>query len=245
MITEFIKDKVYYKVFDLTHKDLSYIYNKHKYTSDAAKLAEIERNLHIVKEQYKANEILVLNQTHSAIVVNGCDINCTTNPLGDASITKKSGLVLAIQTADCVPVLFSCASGAVIGASHCGWRSAKKDIIKETVEMMKAQGAQDIKAIIGPSILQASYEVDSNYYKSFLDENRDYANFFVESSKDGHYRFDLPAFVKYKLLASGIKLFDHIAEDTYLNPAKYPSYRRSFHAGEKYSQNILSTIMIR
>lgn len=245
MTTEFIKDKVYYKVFDLSHKDLSYIYNKNKYTGDAAKLAEIECNLRIVKEQYKANEILVLNQTHSSIVVNGIDIDCGTNPVGDASITKKPRLVLAVQTADCVPVLFSCANGLSIGAAHCGWRSAKADIIKETVEMMRIQGAQDIKAIIGPSILQASYEVDSNYYKSFLDESQDYADFFIESNKENHYRFDLPAFVKYKLLVSKVKLFDHIAEDTYSNPEKYPSYRRSCHDGEKYSQNILSTIMIR
>ena len=48
-----------------------------------------------------------------------------------------------------------------------------------------------------------------------------------------------------KLQKENIELVHNMKEDTYSMPEKYPSYRRSFHDGEQYSQNILSTIIIR
>jgi copper oxidase (laccase) domain-containing protein len=57
--------------------------------------------------------------------------------------------------------------------------------------------------------------------------------------------FDLPAYVRSKLYMLGIDKILHINEDTYSNPDKYPSYRRSCNNGETYKENILSTIMIR
>jgi copper oxidase (laccase) domain-containing protein len=47
------------------------------------------------------------------------------------------------------------------------------------------------------------------------------------------------------LQKENIELVHNMEEDTYSMPEKYPSYRRSFHDGEQYSQNILSTIIIR
>ena len=57
--------------------------------------------------------------------------------------------------------------------------------------------------------------------------------------------FDLVGFVIKKLQKENIELFHNMKADTYSMPEKYPSYRRSCHNGEQYSQNILSTIIIR
>ena len=57
--------------------------------------------------------------------------------------------------------------------------------------------------------------------------------------------FDLVGFVIKKLTKENIELVHNIEEDTYSMSEKYPSYRRSCHNGEQYSQNILSTIIIR
>ena len=153
--------------------------------------------------------------------------------------------MLAIKTADCVPVLFFCTSGSVIGAAHCGWRGTKDDIIKNIVSRMVKKGATDIKAVIGPAIIQDSYEVGAEYYSNFIESSSDYKKFFTHSVKDDHYMFDLPSFVKHKLDQEQVTIVDHINEDTYSNEAKYPSYRRYCHNGEEYRQNILSTIVIR
>ena len=61
---------------------------------------------------------------------------------------------------------------------------------------------------------------------------------------EAHYLFDLPSFVKIKLVEANISVIKHINEDTYVMSDKYPSYRRSTHTGEIYNQNILSAIMI-
>lgn len=245
MVTEFIKNKVYYKIYDKTHKHLSFIYNKQKYIDDAVKLTEIEKNLLIVKEEYKADQLLVLNQTHSTIVIDADIANLATVVTGDASVTSKKNIILSTQTADCVTVLLSCSEGNIIGAAHCGWRGAKANIIDAAAKAMTKKGAKNIKAIIGPSILQNSYEVDSNYYQDFINDSKYYDRFFSPANKPGHRMFDLPGFVKHKLLESRIDLLYHINNDTYSNPDRYPSYRRSCHNGEKYLQNILSTVVIK
>lgn len=167
------------------------------------------------------------------------------NHIADAVITTRKNLTLCILTADCVPVLVTSLDGRIIGAAHCGWPSAKGDIIKELVRKMREKGAVDLKALMGPSIQQKSYEIDKNYYESFINENDEYNKFFIPSEKEGHYMFDLPAFVYLKLQEAGVQNLERINEDTYSNPDKYPSYRRDCHEGKKCSENILSALMIK
>ncbi len=240
MELEFIKDKVYYKIFDRTYTASSGIYSEHKYNDDA-KIAEIKQNISNIESDYAPSKLCILKQVHGNDVVYASG----RGQEADGSVTMKSSMALSILTADCVPVLFASADGAVIGAAHCGWRSAKADIIDNIAKMMKAKGASDIKAIIGPSIQQDSYEVDSEYYTDFVADDAAFKSLFVPSKKPGYYMFDLPGYVAGKLEKAGIELFLHIAEDTYLMQEKYPSCRRSYHKGEKFSQNILSTIIIR
>ena len=135
--------------------------------------------------------------------------------------------------------------GSVIGVAHCGWRGAKNNIIKILIDMMTSKGAGDMKAMIGPAIQQASYEVDAEYYKAFISENVAFVEFFVPSVNSGHYMFNLPKFVEQKLIDSGINDIDNMNLDTYSDSEKYPSYRRDCHEGKAYKENILSALMIR
>jgi hypothetical protein len=247
MLSELISNKVYYKIFDKDYKDSSHIYNKLKHT-DEAKLAEVENNIQSIKKYLAVDQLVVLNQIHGISVLDA-DQYLSSNfepELGaDASITTKSGIALAIQTADCVPVLLSSTDGKVIGAAHCGWRSAKSGIIEVLVEKMKQKGSVEFKALIGPAIKQDSYEVDSVYYEGFVADCADYSRFFIPSSNPNRYMFDLPGFVVLLLNQLGVNDVHDLGEDTYANPSKYPSYRRSFHGGESHKHNILSTILIR
>lgn len=244
MEIEFIKNKVYYRIIDRTYTNSSGIYNLHKYT-DAVKLAQVKQNIDNIKTDLKASDLFIMNQVHGNTVVVVDNIDFKKQPEADASITTQKNIALGVLTADCVPVLFASDNGAVIGAAHCGWKSAKANIIANVQRMMENKGATKIKAIIGPAIAQKSYEVDANYCHDFISEGDDIRELFQPSNKENHFMFDLVGFVIKKLKKENIELVHNMQEDTYSTPEKYPSYRRSFHEGTQYSQNILSTIIIR
>ena len=241
-----IRNKVYYSIFDRSYKLSTHDYAKYRAT-DEAKLAEITNNISAVKNEFQSKNILILQQVHGDVIIDADTIvDYDLEPEADAAITTKKDLILAIKTADCVPVIFSADDGAIIGAAHCGWRGAKANIIDKLAKMMRNRGCKNIKALIGPAIKQASYEVDKNFYLSFLKDHSSHNDFFVKSSCNiDRYMFDLPGFVRFKLHSADINDIDLIEEDTYSMSEKYPSFRRSSHTQEVYNQNILTTIAIK
>lgn len=244
MEIEFIKNKVYYKIFDKTYTASSGKYSKHK-AKNAAILAEIQKNIDTIKGNYNVHELVILKQVHGTKILDADKTDYQIHQEADGSITTKRGVALGILTADCVPVLLASSDGSVIGAAHCGWKSAKNNIITELCNKMKQRGAKDIKALIGPSIQQKSYEVDEKYYQDFVNDNLESKKFFIASKNQNHYMFDLPAYVRAKLEQEDIETKINIDDDTYELEDKYPSFRRSTHRNEQYNQNIFSTIIIR
>lgn len=240
---EFINDKVYYKIFDRSYKHSTHIYSNRSKVNQLVAKAEIDSNKKLIIDHFTATNILLLQQVHGNKIID-TDLAVDFNPQSDGAVTTKQGLILAIQTADCVPILLSSDDGKVIGAAHCGWRGAKANIVDNLVNLMKQKWARNIKALIGPAIQQASYEVDHEYRSSFIKENITNASFFTSSIRPNHYLFDLPGYVELKLKQAGVENITRMADDTYLMYERYPSYRRSCHSEEKYSQSILSTIMI-
>lgn len=96
-----------------------------------------------------------LEQTHS----NHCVIvEEESNRRADAAITRSNQQVLAIMTADCLPILLCNQQGTEIAAIHAGWRGLVNGIIENTVAKMHSPPA-DLLAWIGPGICQACYEV--------------------------------------------------------------------------------------
>jgi YfiH family protein len=79
----------------------------------------------------------------------------------DAVVTSLVATPIFCFVADCAPILLLDDENKVAAAIHCGWRSSVADILKNTLELMKEQGAQlqNITAAIGPSIGQCCYEV--------------------------------------------------------------------------------------
>jgi polyphenol oxidase len=81
---------------------------------------------------------------------------------GDGLITNIPGLLLAIKTADCVPVLVADVKRRVIGAFHAGWRGTAARIVEKGVGEMRRQFGsvpRDLRAAIGPSIRRCCYQV--------------------------------------------------------------------------------------
>ena len=154
-------------------------------------------------------------------------------PHADALVTALPGVLLGIVTADCTPVLFADREAGVIGAAHAGWKGAIGGVTDRTIEAMEALGARRsaIAAAIGPTIAQASYEVDDGFRARFLDTDSANARFF-EGGKPGHWQFDLPAYVAARLVSAGVGQVDDLGLDTYAEPDRFYSFRRATHRGE-------------
>lgn len=178
--------------------------------------------------------LVTLHQVHSADVV-----TVTTpwpddaRPHADGVVTDRQGLLLGILTADCVPVLFADIERGIVGAAHAGWKGALGGVTDNVITAMVGLGAQrdSIVTAIGPCIGRASYEVSDDFARMF--EQADSANErFFTGGKAGHHYFDIEAYVIHRLSAAGVVRIDPLGLDTYAEPARFFSYRRTCHAGE-------------
>ena len=154
-------------------------------------------------------------------------------PKADAMATDRPGLLLGILTADCAPVLLADVAAGVVGAAHAGWRGALAGVTDCAIGAMERLGARRhrIAAAIGPCIAQQSYEVDEPFRERFLGEDGANARFF-DVGTSGRPHFDLPAYVRHRLLAAGVGEVETIQLDTYSQAERFFSYRRSTHRGE-------------
>lgn len=178
--------------------------------------------------------LVTLYQTHSADCVTvRSPFEERLRPRADALVTDRPGLALGILTADCAPVLLADKDAGVVGAAHAGWKGAIGGVTDATILAMEALGAkrERIAAAIGPCIARASYEVDTAFARRF--EAHDPANerFFAEG-RDGHFQFDLEAYVAHRLASAGIGRVALLGLDTYPDEARFFSYRRATHRGE-------------
>ncbi len=188
--------------------------------------------------------LVTLAQIHSAGVhAVGADWNFAARHEGDAMVTDLPGVMLGILTADCAPVLFADAKAGVIGAAHAGWKGAAAGVLDNTVAAMEKLGAgrDRIVAAIGPAISQANYEVGADLRARFdMDDER----FFIPSDRAGHFRFDLPGYVRQRLMRAGVAQIQDMALCTYPPANGFFSYRRATHLGEADYGRELSAIVL-
>jgi YfiH family protein len=126
--------------------------------------------------------LVALKQFHSD-VIHVFDTAPTDPCSGDASITNRPGLLLAIQTADCVPILLVDPKKRAIAAIHAGWRGTLARIAAKTIGKMQMHfgtNPRDLLAAIGPSIGPCCYEVGTEVATQFLSQFPDAPDYFDE-----------------------------------------------------------------
>ena len=109
----------------------------------------------------KRVSLVTLKQIHSSLVREVESVPATTLK-GDALLTRQAGLLLGVQTADCVPVLVVDTRLRVVAAFHAGWRGTLARIVENGVGRMRAEfgsRVRDLSAAIGPAIGQCCYAV--------------------------------------------------------------------------------------
>lgn len=157
----------------------------------------------------------------------------------DAAWTDRPGQVVAVLTADCLPILLAgvarSGSGPIVAAIHAGWRSLAFGVIEHTLEQL-AEHAQKLQAWIGPSIRQSAYEVDEPVFAAF----KEYPNAFKangNNEKNGSRRWqaDLQSIARQKLMLAGIKNVRDCGLCTAGDRHNFYSHRRDGRCGRQAS----------
>lgn len=159
-----------------------------------------------------ADRIVRIKQVHGntvRVIRNGLAEKLHERPAADAVISNHPGLALAVQVADCVPVLLVDPTTGAAGAIHAGWRGTNVRISAATVEAMRRElnvEPPNLLAAIGPSIGACCYEVGSEVFDAFrqIATDGDVSRWFSRSP-GGSLHLDLWAANRDQLVAAGLR----------------------------------------
>lgn len=171
-----------------------------------------------------------LSQVHgtcsadAATVGQGCE--------ADASYTDRPGVVCAVLTADCLPVLLCDDEGRRVAAIHAGWRGLLNGVIEQAIVAMKAESA--LLAWLGPAIGPAAFEVGEEVRAAFIADDPDAEVAFVPSV-NGRWLADIYSLARMRLHRAGVSAIYGGEHCTYSEPERFYSYRRDGHTGRMAS----------
>lgn len=173
------------------------------------------------------SEPLWLRQVH------GTAVSTPNNRLAqaDAIVSCVPGEVLAIMTADCLPVLFSNISGTVIGAAHAGWRGLCAGVLENTVSQMRLLSNQKDERIVawfGPAIGPKAFEVGQDVLDAFRASGIPFSDdaFLSIVEKPGKYLANIYLLAKSRLTLTGVHQISGGNFCTVEQDQEFFSYRR-------------------
>ena len=123
-------------------------------------------------------------------------------PEADAAVTSIPGNVLAILTADCLPVLLCADDGSEVAAAHAGWRGLASGVIEATIAAMRTR-PERLMAWLGPAAGPQHYEVGVEVYDAFVAPDWTAGSAFT-STRPQHWRVDLYALARRRLARAGM-----------------------------------------
>lgn len=181
---------------------------------------DVTKNMRLIKKTAGISKLYLPNQVHGdeIVVIDNPDLPEIAK--ADAVIVTISGVVAAVRTADCVPILLADPVRNIAGAVHAGRQGAEIYITSKTVAIMVDLGSNpaDIIAVIGPCIRKCCYEVDEAVA----------TNFHACCGGDGGLMLDIAKACETQLKGAGLALQNvHDASIcTSCNSATFFSYRK-------------------
>jgi YfiH family protein len=163
-----------------------------------------------------------LRQVHGTVAVDAAI--CPENAEADAAFARRPGVVCAVMTADCLPVLFCDRAGSVVAAAHAGWRGLAAGVLEATVAALGVPPGE-LLAWLGPAIGPAAFEVGDEVRAAFVAGDPEAAAAFAAHAP-GKWLADLPQLARRRLQAAGVGWTGGGEICTYADPASYFSYRR-------------------
>jgi YfiH family protein len=184
-----------------------------------------------------------LNQVHGVAVADAANIIASGAVVdADACIATEPGTACVIMTADCLPVLFADTGGRVVGAAHAGWRGLAAGVLHRTVAAMRAAGAGEITAWLGPAIGPQQFEVGSEVRDAFIatatsdaEQQIIAAAFNDHPAHAGKHLADIYALARCLLLRDGVSQVSGGDHCTVSEAGQFFSYRRESRTGRQAS----------
>jgi len=170
-----------------------------------------------------------LAQVHGATVHVAQSAFTAAPPVADAAVTRARNVVLAVLTADCLPLVLADRDGAVVGVAHGGWRGVAAGVVERTVEAM-AVAPQRIVAWLGPAIGPERFEVGADVRAAFLAGAAENAVAF-RPGRPGKWWADLYALARHRLLRCGVRDVGGGDRCTVSEADAFFSYRRDGETG--------------
>ena len=178
-----------------------------------------------------------MHQVHGAAVFvrrAGEPASAAERPDADIVVSNDPSLALAIQTADCVPLLIADRVTGAVAAAHAGWKGLAAGVPRETIGALAREfgsAPPDLVVAVGPSISADRYEVGGDArarFEASAFSAADLERWFLPGDRPGHWFFDGWEAARDQLAAAGVRPEHvHIAA---LCTAEYPdffcSYRR-------------------
>jgi len=169
-----------------------------------------------------AGRLLWLRQVHGCAVVHGDDWR--PGVAADAAWIDRPGTVCVVQTADCLPVLFSDRDGHRVAAAHAGWRGLLGGVLEATVAAFGV-GPERLLAWLGPAIGAFAYEVGDEVRSAFVADDPA-GNAAFSAGRPGHWHADLYRLARQRLARCGVTAVYGGGCCTYDEPERFFSYRR-------------------
>lgn len=180
------------------------------------------------------NDPFWLNQIHSSRVVQATVDNLMSS--ADASFTSEAGIVCAVMTADCLPLLLCSKNGTQVAAIHAGWKGLAAGIISNTLNAMQTERKSlqtaypDFLAWMGPAIGPCCFQVGDDLRLTFLRKSSEYACAFRQQDAQ-HWLADIYQLAKIELATLGIDRIYGGDFCTMTDGQRFYSYRRDGQTG--------------
>ena len=169
-----------------------------------------------------------LQQVHGVAVFEAQGADAPTEPC-DAAVTDRAGVVLAVLTADCLPVVFASLDGQRLGVAHAGWRGLLGGVLEATVRALGGRPEQ-LVVWLGPAIGREAFEVGEEVRAAFLAYDPDDADAFAANAR-GRWQADLVQLASARLRRCGVTRVTTSGLCTYADSARFYSHRRDPDSG--------------
>jgi YfiH family protein len=194
-------------------------------------LAVAENRRRVISGLQLPAEPLWLTQVHGSTVLaadalppDHAPLPGDPTPSADAALTRRSGRVLVVQVADCLPVLLAQRDGAAVAIAHAGWRGLAAGVLEATVAAFGVAGAE-LHAWLGPAIGPDHFEVGEEVRAAFCAHAGEAASAFVRNER-GRWQCNLRQLARQRLYALGVESIHGEPRCTYSESDAFYSFRR-------------------
>jgi YfiH family protein len=173
-----------------------------------------------------------MHQVHGAGVAVHAVKHDPAPAIADAAITRDRGVVCAVLTADCLPVVLADRRGGAVGIAHAGWRGLAAGVLERTVAELGGVGVHtaDLVAWLGPAIGPAAFEVGADVREAFLAVDPRADAHFVRSSP-ARWHADLYGLARQRLAQCGVHSVGGGGFCTMSDATRFFSWRRDREGG--------------